>query len=147
MTVGDYLLQQDSAELETAHDGYAALAYGMVNAAVHITKLSGSSLTQLAEYFSTIRKCDLDARAKQLTPLWLDALTIPAIDATLPAATFIAQHGQALAMQFQHIFLNDPAPDALMRAAQTYLLLGLHLSVAVGADADVMATLITTPTT
>jgi len=59
----------------------------------------------------------------------------------------VAQHGQALATLFQSVFLTDPVPDALERAAQTYVLLALHLSIAVGADPAVMATIISMPTT
>jgi uncharacterized protein len=149
-TVGEYLQEQHVTEHEIAHDGYAALAYGMINAAVVITKHSGWSLTELATYFAEVRVLDGDTLAKKLTPTWVDALTAPELDAALPAADFVAQHGQALATRFQTVFLADPAADALTRAAKTYLLLALYLSVAVGADPDVMATIInpiTSPTT
>ena len=146
-TVGEYLQEQHVTEHEIAHDGYAALAYGMINAAVVITKHSGGSLANLATSFAELRILDGAALAQHLTPTWVDALTIPEVAAGLPAADFVAQHGQALATRFQAVFLTDPAADALQRAAKTYLLLALYLSVAVGADPDVMAIIINQTTT
>jgi Fe-S-cluster containining protein len=144
-TVEEYLAEQQVSEHEQAHDGYAALAYGMVNAAVVVTSQGGGSLPELATYFATIRQLDGDGRAHLLGAAWLDALTIPNLDAKLTAADFVSQHGHLLAQRFHHTYLNDPAPDALTRAAQMYVLLALHLSYAVGAEPAIMAQLIAPP--
>jgi Fe-S-cluster containining protein len=140
--VGEYLAEQDIAAGEAAHDGYAALAYGLVNAALAIADGGAVTRAELARCFAGLRLLDGGQRAARLPSPWYDRLTVPQLAAGPDAAAFVRDHGQALATALQSDFLRDGAADALVRAAELELLLALHLGSTVGTDPAVMAALI-----
>jgi uncharacterized protein len=146
-TVGEYLAEQNIAAAEAAHDGYAALAYGLVNAALVIADAGAIAHATLAQHFATARNWSGAERATRLGTGWYDALTIPELPVTVPAADFIDAHRQSLAERIQREFLLHPASESLAEVACLELLLALHLGSTVGADAAVMATLIQPPAT
>jgi uncharacterized protein len=142
-TVGDYIAEQKVAEFEVAHDAYARIAYGMIYAAVSIITASKGSRADLHSYFIYMRDLSADERAEKMTPTWYDVLLAPPISAELDANAFADQHGQLLSTLFQQTYLHDPAADALQRAAEKYVQLAVHMSIAIGADPLVMEKLIT----
>jgi hypothetical protein len=142
MSVGDYLKEQDISAGEAAHDAYAALAYGLVRAALVFVDAGAVPRATLQQWFATARTWDGAARAAHLPPVWYDHLTIPALRATPDARRFVAHHGQLLSDHLQNEFLNRPSPAALQLAAELELLMALHLGPTVGADASVMAALL-----
>ncbi|HEX3133011.1 MAG TPA: YkgJ family cysteine cluster protein, partial [Planctomycetota bacterium] len=141
-TVGDYLAEQDIAAGEAAHDGYAALAYGLVNAALVIADAGAVTRASLAQHFAILRTWSGGERAAGLGVGWYDALTIPELPITANAASFVAAHGQSLVERIQREFLLRSKGNALADATRLELLLALHLGSTVGADAAVMAILI-----
>jgi Fe-S-cluster containining protein len=143
-SVGDYLASQDITAAEAAHDAYAALAYGMVNAALVITRHVGAAeAAGLPAFFAALRQLGPAERPARIPASWLDRLTLPPDGLPLddPAA-FVTGHGQALALALQAEFAAATAPDALLQAARLYLALALHLGATVGTDAEVMARLL-----
>jgi Fe-S-cluster containining protein len=144
LTVGDYLASQDIAAAEAAHDAYAALAYGMVKAALVITRhVDAAEAAGLPAWFAGLRQLTASERPARIPGSWLDRLTLP--PAGLPhddPAAFVSAHGQALALALQAEFAAATAPDALLQAARLYLVLALHLGATVGTDAEVMAGLL-----
>lgn len=145
-SVGEYLVEQDITAGEAAHDAYAALAYGLVNAALVIADAGEITRATLAEHLATARTWSADERAERLGA-WYDLLTIPDLRATLPAAEFASAHGRLLATRIQGEFLRRADGSAMADAARLEIILALHLGSTVGADPAVMATLIlpTTP--
>jgi Fe-S-cluster containining protein len=144
-TVGEYIAGQDVAGPEAAHDAYAALAYGMVNAAVVIARhVPHADAGALPAFFAELRALSASERPQRIPAAWLDLLTIPSLSVPLddPAA-FVTAHGQALAAALQTTFASSTAPDALTQAARLYLTLALHLGATVGTDSAVMAQLLT----
>lgn len=145
-SVGDYLAEQDIAAGEAAHDAYAALAYGLVNAALVIADAGEITRAAVADHLALARTWSADERAEHLGA-WYDPLTIPDLRPTLPAAEFAAAHGRLLATRIQAEFLRRADGQAMADAARLEIVLALHLGATVGADAAVMARLITPPTT
>jgi Fe-S-cluster containining protein len=144
LTVGDYLASQDIDAAEAAHDAYAALAYGMVRAALVIIRhVDAAGAAGLPAFFAGLRQLSAAERPGRIPAPWLDRLTLPPDGLPLddPAA-FVNAHGQALALALQAEFTAATAPDALIQAARLYLVLALHLGATVGTDAAVMARLL-----
>jgi Fe-S-cluster containining protein len=141
-TVGEYLAEQDIRAGEAAHDAYAALAYGLVRAALVFVEAGAIPRASLQQWFATARTWNGEQCAAHLPPTWYDLLTIPPLSATPDARRFVADHGRSLSEQLQAEFLNQPSAAALQQAAQLELLLALHLGPTVGAETNVMAALI-----
>lgn len=144
MSVGDYLRGQDIASSEAAHDAYAALAYGMVKAAMVIAHhIPAADAAALPGFIAELRNLSATERPKRIPQSWLDLLTVPALAAPLddPAA-FVQAHGQALAAALQASCAASKAPDALTATARLYLTFALQLGGAVGTDPAVMARLV-----
>jgi uncharacterized protein len=146
-TVGEYVTEQDLVAGEVAHDAYAALAYGLVRAAVVFVDAGAVPRTTVQHWFANACTWDGGNRAQQLTPVWYDRLTIPELSATLDARQFVDEHGKMLSSQLTSEFLNHTSPSALQAAAQLELLMALHLGPTVGADVSVMAALLAGTTT
>ena len=143
-TVGEYLIEQNASSAEEAHDGYAAMAYGMVNAALVIADAGVMPRSLLREVFSQLRGLTPDERAVKLGGEWCDLLQTPPVRWTMDASAFVAAHGHVLASMIQRRF---SAPEAdLALAVEVELLMALHLGSTVGTDPDVMADLLHTPT-
>ena len=141
-TVGDYLREQEITASEAAHDGYAALAYGLVKAALVISDAGLVDRAHLLNRFTLFRTWSGDQRAAHLPSHWYDLLTIPDLEVGADAAAFVAAHGQLLASRLHGEFMGKTAADALVEAAELDLLLALHLGSTVGTDPAVMATLV-----
>jgi uncharacterized protein len=146
-SVGEYLREQDISAGAAAHDGYASLAYGLVNAALVIADAGEISRAQLGEHLARVRSWSADERATQLGEAWYDALIIPDLPILPDAGAFVINHGRLLAKRLQEEFLQRADNDAMAAAARLEVLLALHLGSTVGADADVMAALIQPNTT
>lgn len=144
LSVGQYVASQKLTEAEAAHDAYASLAYGMINAArLIIASPAGIDGAAMRSHFTQLRALPVAERAGHIPPAWLDCLTIPVLASALenPAA-YVAEHGQQLAARLQHEFGTSQASDALIQAVRLYLVMGLHLGTAVGTDPDVMSQLL-----
>ncbi len=141
-SVGDYLAEQQIGAGEAAHDGYAALAYGLINAAVVIAEAGLVARAHLLARITLFRTWSADQRAEGLTSRWYDLLTIPDLEVSADAAAFVVAHGQLLARRIQGEFMGRTAEDALVEAAELDVLLALHLGSTVGTDPAVMAALI-----
>jgi uncharacterized protein len=146
-TVGKYLQEQDIVAGAIAHDGYAALAYGLVNAALVIADAGGISRSELGDYFAVLRTWSAPERVAKLGPGWYDALIIPDLPVLADVGAFVAAHGQLLAQRLHAEFMAQSAASTLGDAARLDVLLALHLGSTVGADAAVMASLIQSPAT
>ncbi len=144
LSVGDYIASQDAGAAEAAHDAYAALAYGMVRAALVITRhVDAAEAAGLTGYFAGLRQLNASERPLRIPGPWLDQLTLPPAGLAIDdPAGFVNAHGQALASALQAEFAAATAPDALLQAARLYLVLALHLGATVGTDAAVMARLL-----
>jgi Fe-S-cluster containining protein len=144
LSVGDYLASQDTTAAEAAHDAYASLAYGMVRAALVITRhVDAAEAAALPAFFAGLRQLTAAERPGRIPGPWLDRLTLaPAGIALDDPLAFVNGHGQALALALQNEFGAATAPDALIQAARLYLVLALHLGATVGTDATVMARLL-----
>lgn len=141
-TVDVYLAEQATAAGEAAHDAYAALAYGLVNAALVLADGERIARATLAAEFAAMCTWTPDERAMRLGTPWYDLLTIPDLPATADGRAFAEAHARLLAATIQAQVTRDAAPDALGTAARRELLLALHLGATVGALPTVMATLI-----
>lgn len=141
-SVGEYLQEQDILAGAAAHDGYAALAYGLVHAALVIADAGEISRAALGEHLSDVCLWSADERITRMGQEWYDVLTIPELPASADAATFVADHGLLMANRLHHEFHRHPDTKALTEAARLELLLALHLGSTVGADATTMASLI-----
>lgn len=146
-TVGEYLREQDITAGAAAHDAYASLAYGLVNAALVIADAGEISRAQLGDHLTLMRTWSADERVLQMGSAWYDALIIPDLAIIADAGAFAAHHGRLLAKGLQEDFHQRSDANALADAARLELLLALHLGSTVGADATVMATLIQPPAT
>jgi len=142
-TVGEYLIEQNPSSAEEAHDGYAALAYGMINAAAVIADAGVMPRSRLRERFSDVRELTPDERASKLGTEWCDLLTIPPVRWTMDASAFVAAHGHVLASMIQRRFSGTDADLAL--AIDLELLMALHLGSTVGTDPHVMGNLLRAP--
>lgn len=140
--VGEYLSEQQIGGGEAAHDGYAALAYGLVNAAVVIADAGLVSREHLSKHVTQFRTLSADQRAARIPARWFDLLTIPELAVTSDAAAFVTAHGNLLAGQLQSEFMGQSAADALVTAAELEVMLGFHLGSTVGTDPAVMAKLV-----
>jgi uncharacterized protein len=140
---GEYLIEQDTAAAEAAHDGYAAMAYGMVNAALVIADAGVMSRAQVGERFSVLRRLSPDERTTAMGTGWYDLLTIPPVGWTIDASAFVAAHGHVLANMVQRHF--SAANVDLALAVEVELLMALHLGSTVGADPQVMGDLVQAP--
>ena len=143
-TVGDYLRSQELAAGEAAHDAYALLAAGLVDAArsiaEHIPSLERSILVS---YLRELYALPPETRAARLPPAWYDRLTIPALDGgTGDPALFVAAHGQVLATSLRNEFMVLSGDQALIRAAKLELALAAHLAPAVGVEAEPLVALL-----
>lgn len=141
-TVGEYLREQDIIAGAAAHDAYASLAYGLVNAALVIADAGEISRAELGGYLKVSRTWSADERVAQMGAEWYDAVTIPELPIIPDTGDFATKHGRLLAKRLQETFHQRSDADALADAARLELLLALHLGSTVGADADTMATLI-----
>lgn len=141
-SVGEYLQEQDIRAGEAAHDGYAALAYGLVHAALVIADAGDISRAALGEHLTALCAWSADERITRMGHAWYDVLTIPDLPASADAGTFVADHGRLMADRLQDEFHRQPDAKALTEAARLELLLALHLGSTVGADAATMASLI-----
>lgn len=143
-TVGDYLRGQELAAGETAHDAYALLASGLVDAArsiaKHIQSLDRSTLiTHLREMYAL----PPGERAARLPPAWYDRLTVPATESDVgDPALFVAAHGQVLATSLRNEFMVLSGDQALIRAAKLELTLATHLAPAVGVSSEALIALL-----
>ena len=137
-SVAEYLAGQDPASGELAHDAYARLAYGMVQAAALISREGRLDRAPLAAFFQAGAALVPAERAARVPPGWLEQLTAPPLAELIddPEA-FVAAHGQRLADAIQRTFAAGSAAD-LTAAARTYLTLALHVGPTVGADIAVM---------
>lgn len=142
-TVGEYLIEQNASSAEEAHDGYAAMAYGMVNAAVVIADAGVMSRSRLCERFADLRGLTPDERVTTLGPEWYDLLVIPPVRWTMDASAFVAAHGHVLASMIQRRFSANDADLSL--AVDLELLLALHLGSTVGTDHEAMSGLLQAP--
>jgi len=140
ITPDDYIKDRHINEPAAAHDAYATLACGMIAAAATIAKQSPYlDHPQLKTHYRQL--CDLTQaeRASQLSPIWLDRLTLPNLNIDLLSPTeFVSAHGQALAAAIVADFSKATDEAAgLTQAAHLYLSLALHLGESVGlAPAD-----------
>jgi len=146
-SVGEYLQEQDLTAGEAAHDGYAALAYGLVNAALVIADAGEISRAALGDHLAKLCTWTAHERVTCMGHEWYDLLTIPDLPVSADAATFVADHGLLMANRLQDEFHRRPPTKALTETACLELLLALHLGSTVGADAATMAILIQPPTT
>lgn len=144
LSVGEHLADQQITAPEIAHDGYAALAYGMIKAAAVIaTQSPDVDAAALRTYFHTMNRLTPQARPTHIPATWLDLLTIPELPVPIDdPATFVAAHGQALVTAMQREFANSQRPSAFDDAARLHVILALHLGTTVGTDANVMAELL-----
>jgi hypothetical protein len=145
-TVGDYLAEQDITAGELAHDAYAALAYGFINAALVIADAGEITRAELADQLAAATTWSEDERATWLGA-WYDLLTIPDLRPTSTVEEFIAAHGRLLASRIQSESLRRTDAQAMADAARLEIVLALHLGATVGADPAAMAALITPPAT
>ena len=144
LAVGDYIREQDISAAEIAHDAYAALAYGMVKAAMVISRhIPSTQAGALPGYFAELRALSANERPSRIPADWLDRLTAPRLAVPLDdPAIYVQAHGQALAGALQASFATSTAADALSQATRLYLTLALHLGATVGTDSEVMARLV-----
>jgi Fe-S-cluster containining protein len=143
-TVGDYLRSQDLAAGEAAHDAYALLAAGLVDAARTIAEhVPGFDRPALIAHLREAYALAPAERAARLTPAWYDRLTVPTLECgTGDPALFVAAHGQILATSLRNEFMVLSGDQALIRAAKLELTLAAHLAPAVGVGCEPLATLL-----
>lgn len=143
-TVGDYLRGQDLAAGEAAHDAYALLAAGLVEAARSIAEhIQSFDRTTLVTHLREVYALSPGDRAARLPPAWYDRLTAPALEGgTGDPALFVAAHGQVLATSLRNEFMVLSGDQALIRAAKLELTLAAHLAPAVGIGSEPLAALL-----
>lgn len=143
-TVGDYLSGQDLAGSEVAHDAYALLAAGLVEAAHAIADhVQTIGRPELVAYLRELSALPPSERAARLPPAWYDRLTVPTIEAgTGDPSLFVATHGQVLATSLRNEFMVLSGDQALIRAAKLELALAAHLAPAVGVGIEPLVALL-----
>ena len=143
-TVGDYLKGQDLAAGETAHDAYALLVAGLINAARTIVEhVKAIDRPGLIAHLHELAALPVAERAARLPPAWYDRLTVPTIEAgTDDPALFVAAHGQVLAASLRNEFMVLSGDQALIRAAKLELALAAHLAPAVGVGIEPLVALL-----
>jgi Fe-S-cluster containining protein len=141
-TVAAYLASQEVTAAEAAHDAYLEVMQHLADAALVLLIDSGLAATGDRLTLRRWRKLgegDAALRQKTLGSTWLDRLTVPALDGSLPVAAFVTTHHEALQAAAQAELASLAEADAIREAAVLMMAMALHLGRALGAESAPLA--------
>jgi hypothetical protein len=138
MTVGEYLICQDTKSSETALDEYLELMHHLADGAFALlfeSGLAASGDQMTLRLWRELGKNAPEHLVKHLGSEWIDRLMLPEIsDGLDDPAAFAKEHYERLQMQAQKSFGNLENDDRLRDASGLMLGLALHLGRGLGAN-------------
>ncbi|MBN2713267.1 MAG: YkgJ family cysteine cluster protein [Planctomycetes bacterium] len=137
LSVEEYLKGQQTLPGETAQDGYIELMQILADDALHLlldTELAESDLRDEAlQHWREVGDLSHEARADLMGEAWLDALTTPALNASLTnTAAFVQEHEEYLEARIEKDGSTISTLSDLESLCSLVMALSLHLGTALG---------------
>jgi len=143
LSVGDYLIGQETTLFEQAQDAYLEVMQNLADLAFELlldTGLAGTGETKTLSSWKKLGTTSPTELAKQIGTEWLEALLLPNLKCdTVNVLDFISQHNENLQQLAQDQFAGLDNFSSIHEASVQMMSMALYLSKALGANPESLA--------